>query len=157
MVYTGKEENIKQWKIKMSLNTLEHRKVIQCVTKWTKCMCMKESTFIGLGSLLYFKSSLLVLHLIINKFTTNDKQRDLLCSCITITPLDCHTDWGTNDKYWRSHISALWPWAAFSHQGQIRPSLTNSYPTRLSVSFILGPVQCALIISRFIYPYNREI
>ena len=29
----------------------------QCVTKWTKCMCMKESTFLGLGSLLYLRSS----------------------------------------------------------------------------------------------------
>ena len=124
----------------------------QCVTKWTKCMCMKESTFLGLGSLLYLRSSLLVLHIIINKLTTKEKQRDLLCSCLTITPLDCYSDWGTNDKYWRSHTSG--PWAAFSHQGQIRPSLTNSYPTRLSVSF---SGTCALIIYRFIYPYNREI
>ena len=101
---------------------------------------MKESTFLGLGSLLYLRSSLLVLHIIINKLTTKEKQRDLLCSCLTITPLDWYTDWGTNDKYWRSHTSA--PWAAFNHQGQIRPSLTKSYPTRLSVSFILGPVLC---------------
>ena len=66
----------------------------QCVTKWTKCMCMKESTFLGLGSLLYLRSSLLVLHIIINKLTTKEKQRDLLCSCLTITPLDWYIEGG---------------------------------------------------------------
>ena len=61
-------------KKKIYLITLERRKVTQCVSKWTKCMCMKESTFFGWGSLLYFKSSLVVLHLIISKLTTKDKQ-----------------------------------------------------------------------------------